>query len=180
LIANTYTTGVASEATQDGTTFGGLVGRNEGIIGRSWSNASVAGSAANGGLVGHNLGSITQSYATGSVSPTYSTGFGGGLAGINDGTISQSFATGPVQTRLMPTHGVIAFGSGTLAQDVYWNTETTGQPLSGGTLPASNGLTTAQMANPASFAGYDFSTDAAVWALPAGATRPVLRWQIAH
>lgn len=179
LIANAYTTGSAAEATQEGTTFGGLVGRNEGNIERSWSSASVSGSSANGGLVGENLGSITQSYATGSVSPTYSTGFGGGLVGINDGTISQSFATGAVLTLLMPTHGVIGFGSGTLAPDVYWNTQTTGQPLSGGTLPTSNGLTTAQMSNPASFSGYDFGPDG-VWAMPAGATQPVLRWQVAH
>jgi filamentous hemagglutinin family protein len=179
LIANAYTSGVAAEASQEGTTFGGLVGRNEGTVERSWSSASISGSDANGGLVGYNLGTITQSYATGSVSPVYSTGFGGGLVGINDGTISQSFATGAVGTRLMPTHGVIAFGSGTLAPDVYWNTETTGQPSSGGTLPASNGLTTAQMSNPASFAGYDFGPDG-TWAMPAGATHPVLRWQIAH
>lgn len=98
-----------------------------------------------------------------------------GLAGINDGSISQSFATGPVQTGAMPTHGVIAFGSGTLAPDVYWNTETTGQPSSGGNLPPTNGLTTAQMSDRASFAGYDFGPNG-VWLMPAGATHPVLRW----
>ncbi|HZZ10057.1 MAG TPA: filamentous hemagglutinin N-terminal domain-containing protein [Paraburkholderia sp.] len=174
VIAYANSSGVAAETTQEGTTFGGLVGRNEGTVERSSSSASISGSAANGGLVGYNLGSITQSYATGSVSPVYSTGFGGGLAGINDGTISQSFATGAVQTRLMPTHGVIAFGSGTLASDVYWNTETTGQAASGGSLPAANGLTTAQMSNPASFAGYDFGPNG-VWRLPAGASHPVLR-----
>lgn len=179
LITAAHTTGVASEPTQEGTTFGGLAGRNEGVVERSWSSASVSGSDANGGLVGYNLGSITQSYATGSVSPTYSTGFGGGLVGTNDGTISQSFATGAVQTRLMPTHGVIAFGSGTLAPDVHWNTETTGQALSGGTLPPSNGFTTAQMSDPASFAGYDMGPNG-VWAMPAGSTHPVLRWQLAH
>lgn len=179
LITSAHTTGVAAEPTQEGTTFGGLVGRNEGTVERSWSSAAVSGSDANGGLVGYNLGSITQSYATGSVSPTYSTGFGGGLAGINDGTISQSFDTGAVQTRLMATHGVIAFGSGTLAPDVYWNTQTTGQASSGGTLPLSNGLTTAQMSDPASFAGYDLGPNG-IWAMPTGATHPVLRWQLAH
>ncbi|WP_260854004.1 beta strand repeat-containing protein [Paraburkholderia sp. BCC1886] len=179
LIANSYTTGVASENSQEGTTFGGLVGRNEGSIERSWSSASVSGSDANGGLVGYNLGSITQSYATGSVSPIYSTGYGGGLVGINDGSVSESFATGAVQTRSMPTHGVIGFGSGTLASNVYWNTETTGQAISGGTLPPTNGLTTAQMSNPASFVGYDFSPTG-VWAMTSDATHPVLRWQLEH
>jgi len=178
-IANAHSTGVAMELFQNGTTFGGLVGRNEGNIERSWSSASVSGSDANGGLVGYNLGSITQSYATGSVSPVFSTGYGGGLVGINEGTVAQSFATGAVQTQRMPTHGVIAFGSGTLAPDVYWNKETTGQPASGGSLPPSNGLTTAQMSDPANFAGYDFGPNG-VWAMPSGATQPVLRWQLAH
>ncbi|MEC5404227.1 filamentous hemagglutinin N-terminal domain-containing protein [Paraburkholderia sp. MPAMCS5] len=178
-IANAHSTGVAGERGQNGTTFGGLVGRNEGTVERSWSSASVSGSDANGGLVGYNLGSIAQSYATGSVSPIYSTGYGGGLVGINDGSITQSFATGAVQSRLMPTHGVIAFGSGTLGSDVYWDTQTTGQAASGGSLPASNGLTTAQMSDAASFAGYDFGPGGA-WAMPSGATHPVLRWQVEH
>jgi hypothetical protein len=179
VIANAHSTGTASELFQNGTTFGGLVGRNEGSIERSWSSAAISGSDANGGLVGYNLGSIAQSYATGSVSPVFSTGYGGALVGINDGTVTQSFATGAVQTRSMPTHGVSAFGSGTLAQDVYWNKETTGQPASGGSLPPSNGLTTAQMSDPANFAGYDFGANG-VWAMPSGATQPVLRWQLAH
>jgi len=173
-IAYAHTTGHAGELTQEATTFGGLVGENDGLIERSWSSATVSGSSANGGLVGYNRGTITQSYATGAVNPSFSTGFGGGLVGENDGTISQSFATGAVQTRSMPTHGVIAFGSGTLAPDVYWNTETTGQASSGGNLPAANGLTTAQMSNPSSFVGYDFAPGG-VWSMPDGATHPVLQ-----
>ena len=179
VIANAHSTGVAAEFFQDGTPFGGLVGRNDGTVERSWSSAAISGSGTNGGLVGYNLGSISQSYATGSITPIYSTGYGGGLVGINDGTVTQSFATGAVQTRRMPTHGVIAFGSGTLAPDVYWNKETTGQAESGGSLPPSNGLTTAQMSDPASFAGYDFGANG-VWAMPSGATHPVLRSQLAH
>jgi filamentous hemagglutinin family protein len=174
VIAYAHTTGLAAEPTQESTTFGGLVGENDGTVERSWSSATISGSAANGGLVGHNVGTISQSYATGAVNPVYSTGFGGGLVGINDGTVSQSFATGRVQTRLMPTHGVVAFGSGTLAPDVYWDAQTTGQASSGASLPPSNGLSTAQMSNPASFTGYDFGPNG-VWIMPAGATHPVLR-----
>jgi hypothetical protein len=33
------------------------------------------------------------------------------------------------------------------------------------------------MSNPASFVGWDFSTNG-VWAMPSGATQPVLRWQV--
>ncbi|KAA0086050.1 hypothetical protein C0Z19_18420 [Trinickia soli] len=38
---------------------------------------------------------------------------------------------------------------------------------------------TAQMSDPSSFAGYDFGPNG-VWAMPAGATHPVLSWQIGH
>ncbi|WP_345816581.1 filamentous hemagglutinin N-terminal domain-containing protein [Paraburkholderia sp. PREW-6R] len=174
LITYAHTTGTAGEFQQEGTAFGGLVGSNQGTVERSWSSASVSGDDANGGLVGNNNGLITQSYATGSVSPTFSTGFGGGLVGVNNGTISESFATGAVASRFMPTHGVLGFGSGTVASNVYWNTETTGQATGGGSLPASNGLTTAQMSDPANFAGYDFSANG-VWVMPAYASHPVLR-----
>lgn len=51
--------------------------------------------------------------------------------------------------------------------------------MGGGTLPAANGLTTAQMSNPANFdSSWDFSSTGA-WAMPVGATHPVLRWQLA-
>lgn len=35
------------------------------------------------------------------------------------------------------------------------------------------------MSDPSSFAGYDFGPNG-VWAMPAGATHPVLSWQIGH
>jgi hypothetical protein len=44
-------------------------------------------------------------------------------------------------------------------------------------VPATNGYTNAQMSNTASFPTYDFSATG-VWAMPAGATHPVLRWQV--
>ena len=47
-----------------------------------------------------------------------------------------------------------------------------------GVPPASHGLTTAQMSNPDSFVGWDFSPTGA-WAMPTGWTHPVLRWQLA-
>jgi hypothetical protein len=71
---------------------------------------------------------------------------------------------------------------GTIAPDVYWNKDTTTQAqgvAQGPQLPASNGLTTAQMSTPSSFVSYDFSPTG-VWAMPAGATHPILRWQLEH
>jgi hypothetical protein len=105
---------------------------------------------------------------------------------VNNGNISQSFASGAVtinfpgpdeQGRL---GGIAEVNKGTIANDVYWNSDTTGLNVgvgSGTPIPDSNGLTTAQMSNPANFAGWDFSSTGA-WALPAGYEQPILRWQI--
>ncbi|WP_255581220.1 filamentous hemagglutinin N-terminal domain-containing protein [Caballeronia sp. dw_276] len=181
-IVNAYSTGSVFDPSQDGNTFGGLVGKNEGLIARSWSSASVSGDDINGGLVGYNTGTITQSYATGDVTPQYSTGSGGGFVGFNEGTISQSFATGKVGFGSQGSAGFAFLNNGTIAPDSYWNTETTTQTQgvrAGTQLSVSNGLTTAQMSTEASFVSYDFSPTG-VWALPAGATHPVLRWQVAN
>nr|WP_235527599.1 filamentous hemagglutinin N-terminal domain-containing protein [Burkholderia sp. Leaf177] len=181
-IVNAYSTGSVFDPSQDGNTFGGLVGTNEGLIARSWSSASVSGDAINGGLVGYNTGTITQSYATGNVTPQYSTGSGGGFVGFNEGTISQSFATGKVGFGSQGSAGFAFVNNGTISPDSYWNIETTTQTQgvrAGTQLPASNGLTTAQMSTETSFVSYDFSPTG-VWALPAGATHPVLRWQVAN
>jgi hypothetical protein len=159
-----------------------------------------AHSGGSGGLVGTNEGLITQSYATGPVTftPNYCGGFdsnactSGGSAALvqnNYGTIEQSFATGKVTQAIAfaggppPPLGIASTNNGTVAKDVYWNIETTQATLgvySGTSVPAANGLTTAQMSVPSSFGStYDFSPSGA-WAMPAGAAHPVLRWQIAH
>ncbi|MGF6639306.1 filamentous hemagglutinin N-terminal domain-containing protein [Paraburkholderia sp. MM6662-R1] len=150
-----------------------------------------------GGLVGTNDGLITQSYATGTVTftPDYCGGgggepcFGSGSAALvqsNTGTIEQSFATGNVVQEIIPGLGPPALGvatsnTGTIANDVFWDTQTTGATVSVGAgtpVPIANGLTTAQMSVPSSFGPtFDFSSTG-VWALPAGATHPVLRWQL--
>jgi filamentous hemagglutinin family protein len=172
---------------------GGLVGLNTGTIAQSWSGAGVAGirdfsggpgTGDLGGLVADNNGVITQSYATGGVTGG-SWAFGGGLVGRSTGTVTQSFATGPVSAGggspwFGPgggAGGLIGAGSGGGADD-YWNAQTTGQSQDSGGVPAQNGLTTAQMSNPASFVGWDFSANGA-WVMPSGATYPELRWQVA-
>ncbi|NKJ50665.1 filamentous hemagglutinin [Burkholderia sp. SG-MS1] len=170
---------------------GGLVGLNGGLISQSYATGSTAGSAHGvpGGLVGVNDGVISQSYATGAVSsyPT-SCSFcmigGAGLVNENygQGIIEQSFATGRVTQYNFGTVpiGIAYSAGGTIKNNVYWDKETTGATKGGGALPASNGLTTAQMSNPASFdTSWDFSATGA-WAMPAGATHPVLRWQLTH
>jgi filamentous hemagglutinin family protein len=169
---------------------GGLVGVNSGLISQSFATGPVVSSGyyakGGGGLVGSNSGTISQSYATGSTTfagcrsgPQCG---GAALVADNSGTITQSFATGSVNQPLYGSIGIARSNEGTIANDVYWNTDTTGATVGvvyGTPIPTANGLTTAQMSTPTSFAGYDFGPTG-VWAMPAGATHPVLRWQVAQ
>ncbi len=159
---------------------GGLVGENNGLILQSFSTGSVGGSPHNesGGLVGINSGTISQSYS--SASGGYS---GGGLVDSNYGTITQSYANGNLQDPNEENNvgGIASYNGGTIASNVFWDVDTTGSPtgvLSGNAGPV--GLTSAQMTQASSFGPtWNFSTNG-VWALPAGATAPVLRWQLAQ
>jgi hypothetical protein len=74
---------------------GGLVGRNRGTVGNSYSSGKVDGYHGVGGLVGWNyLGTVSDSYSTGSVTGDW---YVGGLVGINNGgTVSNSYSTGNV------------------------------------------------------------------------------------
>ncbi|WP_121323822.1 filamentous hemagglutinin N-terminal domain-containing protein [Paraburkholderia sp. RAU2J] len=216
LITYAYTSGRREGGPFEGPMVGGLVGRNEGLIERSSSSATIGTGGVLGGLVGANYGTINQSYTNGDVSPDIH-GFGGGLVGNNYGTVSQSYATGvtfgsfAASGLVFANAGVVeqsfasgevrglccgqpnppgaAYGGiassneGTIATNVYWDKETTTRTVSAGSgtqLPAANGLTTAQMSNPSSFdASWDFSPTGA-WVMPAGATHPILRWQLAR
>ncbi|WP_201703807.1 filamentous hemagglutinin N-terminal domain-containing protein [Paraburkholderia kirstenboschensis] len=172
-------------------TLGGLVGANYGTILQSYATGSVSGGihGAAGGLVGSNSGTVSQSYATG---VTYQPFSAGGLVYANSGVIEQSFAAGLVQGYCCsPPDSFTSFGgiaaynlpaaNATIATNVYWDKQATTRTVSAGTgaqLPPSNGLTTAQMSNPTSFdASWDFSPTGA-WVMPAGATHPILRWQL--
>ncbi|WP_258187508.1 two-partner secretion domain-containing protein [Trinickia symbiotica] len=159
---------------------GGLVGENQGLIERSAADITVQSvQSVGGGLVGKNDGTITQCYETGMVNADRPALSVNGLVGVNSGTISQSFVAGPVYGDMWtdPNPGAITSG-GTVTADNYWNVQTTGL-TNGGGAPASNGLTTTQMSNPASFIGWDFGPNG-VWAMPTGATHPVLQWQVEH
>ncbi|PMS20908.1 filamentous hemagglutinin [Trinickia dabaoshanensis] len=194
LIARTYSSGgfyFDDFGPGTGYSIGGLVGLNTGTIVQSGSSASVSGlpdfsggpgNGDLGGLVANNTGAIRQSYATGAV-----TGGGwayvGGLVGTSSGTVTQSFSTGAVSggggsAWYGPgggAGGLIGSGSGADGSD-YWNAQTSGKSLDGGGAPAQNGLSTAQMSNAASYAGWDFGATGA-WAMPAGSAHPVLGWQ---
>lgn len=183
----------SSVSATTGSTLGGLAGANAGSIVQSFATGTLVASGyideGAGGLVGYNTGTITQSYATG---PTTFNSYCRGAAGtpcggaalvvINEGTISQSFATGTVTQLFYGPIGIARTNTGTIASDVYWDKDTTTATTGvvyGTTIPAANGLTTEQMSTPSSFVSYDFSPTG-VWAMPAGATHPVLRWQLAE
>ncbi|NKJ46188.1 filamentous hemagglutinin [Burkholderia sp. SG-MS1] len=176
-----------------GGTLGGLAGANSGAIVQSYASGAMLSSgyvnAGAGGLVGYNSGSISQSYATG---PTTLLGHcrgaigtpcgGAALVVTNLGAISQSFATGAVTQPFYEPIGIARSNSGSIANDVYWNKDTTSAAVGvvyGTGVPAANGLSSAQMATPSSFVSYGFNSTG-VWAMPVGATHPVLRWQLAQ
>jgi hypothetical protein len=192
-------------AGSSGATLGGLVGENDGSVIESFAtgavqtveNAGAQGAVSEGrpgGLVGYNAGDIEDSYATGAVSNqcAFASCSAGGLvyANANTGRINQSFATGAVTggkwidaegVPVAPQNfGIAAENDGFISTAVYWDKETTGAKLGvglGTPIPAANGLTSVQMTNPASFSGWDFSAGGE-WALPAGDSRPILRWQL--
>lgn len=195
LVTRSYSTGYLSfQDFGPGSTYsvGGLVGLNTGTLSQSWSSAGIRGmpdfsggpgSGDLGGLVADNNGIVTQSYATGAVNGG-GWAFVGGLVGRSNGKVAQSFSTGPVSGAggspwWGPGGGIgglIGGGSGGGSDD-YWNAQTAGINTDSGGVPAANGLTTAQMSNSTSFAGWDFSSNG-VWVMPAGATHPELRWQV--
>jgi hypothetical protein len=148
-ISNSYATGNVSGSAND---VGGLAGGSYATISNSYATGQVNGSAVNvGGLVGiQDAGSISQSYATGAVSGPNAGGTIGGLLGRQDsGTVSAS----------------------------YWDTQTTGQNHSIGSAD-SFGLTTAQMMQASSFAGWDLATTggtSSVWRIYEGHSAPLLR-----
>ena len=75
---------------EDGSSVGGLIGINKGIISNSYAAGNVSANEDIGGLVGQNTGGeITNSYATGT---TTGTSYVGGLAGLNSsGNIMYSY-----------------------------------------------------------------------------------------
>ncbi|KXU86739.1 filamentous hemagglutinin [Caballeronia megalochromosomata] len=166
---------------------GGLVGVNNGTIMQSYATGTTYGGnhGETGGLVAFNNGLITQSYATGTVGGLG----GGGIVYLNGskGVIDESFAVGQIgfgDALGYAQGGIAAYNQGAIHTNVYWNKDTTMQTgaagsNSGTVPPVSNGLSTAQMSNASNFTGWNIPAGG-VWAMPAGATHPVLQWQQAQ
>lgn len=179
----------SATVSDSGLATGGAVGENYGtIVQVAATGAILATNGPVGGLVGFNAGTINESYSTGSVG---SEAIRGGLVGQNTGTIEQSYTVSPFAVDVGILGGIAGSNQGTIANDVYWNPSVepplepgVGFPGSGvgsGTpVPASSALTTAQMSTAASFGPTWNFGPGGVWALPAGATSPVLQWQLAQ
>ncbi|MDD4928857.1 MAG: filamentous hemagglutinin N-terminal domain-containing protein [Gallionella sp.] len=140
-------TGVAGTGQYSGSSnyVGGLVGWQNGIVSNSYAQGSVSGAGSQvGGLVGFNQGafsaSIINSYAANSVSGVSVVG---GLVGRNTGTVANSY------------------------WDVTRSGTTTG--VGQGNAAGATGLTTAQMQQLSSYAGFDFVN---IWGINQGAASP--------
>jgi len=137
-ITNSYSSGEVTGVI----VIGGLVGDNIGTIEKSYSNSSVTGEYDVGGLVGHNTeANITKSYSSGTVTGDSAVG---GLVGDNNfgGNIMKSYSSGNVSGN-EEVGGLVGRNDidATVA-DSYWDTETSNQATSAGSVI---GLTTAEI-----------------------------------
>ncbi|MBV5329459.1 MAG: filamentous hemagglutinin N-terminal domain-containing protein [Chlorobium sp.] len=167
-VSDSFATGIVTGASY----VGGLVGYNDehSTITKSNATGSVTGGTSVGGLVGYNEGStISNSYATGSVTGSWGIG---GLVGNNYySPISNSYATG----RVIGTDyvgGLVGYNNAGTITSSYWDTITTYQATSAGSVAATYGKTTLQMMEQATFNGWDFT---AIWWMNEANTRPFLR-----
>ena len=171
LVANAWGTITDSHATGAVTgsvSVGGLVGfagpltiNNSYAIGNVTSSGNGVSDLGYGGLVGMTESAtvISNSYAIGAVSGT---NFAGGLVGWNRGTLNNVYAFGKVTAQQALSGGVAGYSNGRIT-NAYFNSSANaglqgiGQSNAGGGTGAA-GLTEAQMRNPASFAGFSFTT----------------------
>jgi len=152
---------------------GGLVGKNEGTVERSYATGNVSGTDDVGGLIGLNGGNVTESYATGDVSGNDDVG---GLVGFNDGTVGESYATGSGSVSgTDDVGGLVGFNDSGTVTDSYWDTVTTGQSTSAGN---GTGLNTSEMTGTAAVSnmtGFDFTN---TWDTVTNPDDyPILAWQ---
>ncbi len=111
-----------------GTNFGGLVGVNKGLIENSYASVNIVYASSTGGLVGENsfTGRINNSY---SISTLKGGNIVGGLlgSGNTNNVISQSYSAGSTNNTGTSIGGATGSNSDGNANDLYWNSETSGQ-----------------------------------------------------
>ncbi len=177
-----------------GGSIGGLAGANGGTLSTSYASGNVTSGANSitsgqeiGGLIGKNQtgGSVSDSYATGAVDSARGSAIGG-LVGRNQGSVSNSYSTASVNGQ-SKTGGVVGWNKLGSVSNSYWNSSTAGPAVSFGvgydstTLAGSNagaiGLSSAQMMQAASFAGWSLANSAnagTTWRIYEGNSAPLL------
>jgi len=129
---------------------GGLVGKNEGTVGNSYSTCRVIGNNNVGGLVGDNSGNVSNCYCTGRVTGGSSVG---GLVGRNSGNVSDSYCTGIV-TGARSVGGLVGQNEGT-ASNCFSSASVTGNNYIGG-LVGQNGGTASNCFSTGSVTGNNY------------------------
>lgn len=204
-VANVAVSGKIWDGPSGNTPMGGIAGTNNGTIVRAAANVDIQTYGVTGGIAGINNGLIDQSYSTGNVGSPLSYQYAGALVGDNRGTISHSYSnavTGGYTASALVYYneglitqsyaagtdysgngaGIAYQNTGMIASDVYWDKDGTKQAHGvavGTPISDANGLSSAQMRDPSSFAGWDFSSSG-MWTTQAGGSQPVLRWQLEH
>ena len=154
---------------------GGLIGLNANVFLRDDSNAVRCSSAGKvvatdygaGGIAGRNAyGAILNCYSACSI---FGATAAGGLVGENLGYLENSYSIGPVSGEINVGGFVGHVGNGS-STSCYWDTETSGLVASA----AGTGKTTAEMFQPSTFEGWDFTS---VWRIDEGFHYPRLSWE---
>jgi hypothetical protein len=163
---------------------GGLVGASTGYVRNSYSVGNVIGATSNvGGLMGTNYdGFVYNSYSTCNVTGTNLTG---GLVGEHVyGTVTNSYATGHVVAgdEGVDVGGLVGRNFGGTVSNSFWDTETSGQSISGG----GAGKNTTEMKDIATFSGAGWNIIAValnetnpsyIWNIVNNETYPFLSWE---
>ena len=167
LVTRSYVSGSVEGI--DGWYNGVLVGRNQhdGEIIASYSSGVVVGSSGLGGICGINHGLILNSYSTADVIGTGNNI--GGLVGEQRGDVINCYSTGEVMSEGTSVGGLIGrFASGTI-ENSFWDTDTSNQSGSAGGTPK----TTAEMMVVDTFSDWNF-TEPGTWVM---AGYPHLQWE---
>jgi len=146
---------------------GTLAGTNRGTVSNVHASGRVDDGHWSGGLVAENRGAIDNAYANVDVKGSISVG---GLIAFNIAApVSNVFSTGAV-TSCCSTNlgGLIGESFSGSVTNGFWDITTSGRSTSAG----GTGLTTTQMLQQASYAGFDFNN---TWWMSEGNTRPFLR-----
>ena len=160
---------------------GGLIGESYSYatVAKCYATGSVVGGEYAGGLVGYNSRTVTNCYATGDV---WADEYAGGLLGYNTAAVTNCYSTSAVWAlNYYYLGGLVGYGTSSNVENSFWNTEISGLLISDG----GTGQNTAALQMQTTFtdAGWDFVGETAngsedIWRLcNQGSEYPKLAWQ---